>query len=48
LNTIVMAVDTPVRDQPVASDIGWRKRQRKRRAHRDAAIKAPAPTTTQP
>src|SRR5882724_8291992 len=48
-NTIVMALDTPVRDQPVASDIGARKTANENVVPiAKQPIKAPAPTTTQP
>ena len=44
-----MALDMPVRDQPVASDIGCRKTASENIAPMAThPISAPAPTTTQP
>jgi hypothetical protein len=44
-----MALDTPVRDQPVVSDMGCRKTASENIAPMATQlIKAPAPTTTQP
>ena len=48
-NTIVMALEMPVRDQPVASDIGARKTASENTAPMAMhPISAPAATTTQP
>ena len=47
--SIVIAVEMPVRDQPVASDIGCRKTaSEKRQPMATQPIRAPAATTTQP
>ena len=47
--TIVMALDMPVRDQPVASDIGARKTASENTAPMAThPINPPAATTTQP
>ena len=47
--TIVMALDMPVRDQPVASDIGARKTASENTAPMAThPISPPAATTTQP
>jgi hypothetical protein len=44
-----MALDMPVRDQPVASDIGARKTASENTVPMAThPISAPAPTTTQP
>ena len=49
MNTIVMAVDMPVRDQPVASDMGCRNTASEKVVPMATQpIKAPAATTTQP
>jgi hypothetical protein len=47
--TIVMAPETPVRDQPVASDIGCRNTARENTEPiATQPIRPPAATTTQP
>ncbi len=44
-----MALEIPVRDQPVSSDMGWRKTARENSAPMAThPISAPAPTMTQP
>jgi hypothetical protein len=48
-NTMVIALEMPVRDQPVASDIGWRNTAREKVVPMATQpIRAPAATTTQP